>query len=228
MRLPSRDAIAISHEAIGLPWFSTSSSRRASRAMVAQPAGAQFLFANRKADRLNRNTPPVRPCASRATQKPNPLRPMKNSGIEFAENAAVGPPREICNRGTLADHPTAVASRVKAHNRFPSDLHASVTCRRRHKNSRRRLGRSHKAGIGALTSVCRAGSNATPAARAAGGFRQVASPSIVITPPQLAEILCNNGRERRLRLSFLYLGPHKRRTWLSGAATGQRCDLFRS
>ena len=58
--------------------------------MVAQPAGAQFLFANRKADRLNRNTPPVRPVASRTTQKPSVLRPMKNSGIDSLRTPPLG------------------------------------------------------------------------------------------------------------------------------------------
>jgi hypothetical protein len=65
----------------GLPWFSTSSSKRSARNIVAQPIGALFLLAKPWADRRKRKMPPVRPSASRAIQSPRLLRPIKNSGI---------------------------------------------------------------------------------------------------------------------------------------------------
>jgi hypothetical protein len=58
--------------------------------MVAQPAGALLMFANRNADPLNTNTPPVRPPASRAIQKPNLLRPMKNKGMDSLRALLLG------------------------------------------------------------------------------------------------------------------------------------------
>jgi hypothetical protein len=50
--------------------------------MVAHPAGGLLRFANDKAEFASRKIPPIRPLASRATQKPSWLRPMKNAGID--------------------------------------------------------------------------------------------------------------------------------------------------
>jgi hypothetical protein len=65
----------------GLPLFSRSSSNRSDGNIVAHPAGWLFLLANDKAEFSSRKIPPIRPLASRATQKPSLLRPMKNAGI---------------------------------------------------------------------------------------------------------------------------------------------------
>jgi hypothetical protein len=70
-----------SRAASGLPLFSRSSSNRSDGKMVAHPAGRLFLLANDKAEFSSRKIPPIRPLASRATQKPSLLRPMKNAGI---------------------------------------------------------------------------------------------------------------------------------------------------
>ena len=49
--------------------------------MVAHPAGRLFSLANDSAEFSSRKIPPICPLASRATQKPALLRPMKNAGI---------------------------------------------------------------------------------------------------------------------------------------------------
>jgi len=49
--------------------------------MVAHPAGRLFSLANDNAELSSRKIPPICPLASRATQKPSLLRPMKNAGI---------------------------------------------------------------------------------------------------------------------------------------------------
>jgi hypothetical protein len=49
--------------------------------MVAHPVGGLFFLANETAESLSRKIPPICPLASRATQNPSMLRPMKNAGI---------------------------------------------------------------------------------------------------------------------------------------------------
>src|ERR1039458_4586612 len=58
-----------------------SSSKRSDKNIVAHPAGWLIFLANCSADCLRKKMPPTRPSASRATQNPSRLRPMKNSGI---------------------------------------------------------------------------------------------------------------------------------------------------
>lgn len=91
---------------------------RSLRDIVAQPVGALLLSANRRADRLNRNTPPVRPCASRAIQKPSLLRLMKNSGMDSLRTPLFGrcgkfatatlrvnePPRRLTSKLMILSH----------------------------------------------------------------------------------------------------------------------------
>jgi hypothetical protein len=72
------------------PWFSTSSSKRSPRNIVAQPAGTLFFAAKRSADRFSRKMPPARPSAARTTQNPYLFRPMKNSGIDALSTRGSG------------------------------------------------------------------------------------------------------------------------------------------
>lgn len=65
----------------GLPLFSKSSSNASDGKIIAHPAGRLCRLANASADPLSRKIPPILPLASRATQKPCVLRPMKNAGI---------------------------------------------------------------------------------------------------------------------------------------------------
>ena len=51
------------------------------RSLLDFGAGPLCALANDTAETLNRKIPPFRPFASRATQKPSLLRPMKNAGI---------------------------------------------------------------------------------------------------------------------------------------------------
>jgi len=73
----------------GLPAFSRSSSNRSDGCIVAYPAGRLFLLAKDRAEFSNRKRPPDFPFASRATQKPSLLRPMKNCGIAVADDAGI-------------------------------------------------------------------------------------------------------------------------------------------
>jgi hypothetical protein len=81
------------------PWFSTSSSKRSPRNIVAQPAGTLFFAAKRSADRFSRKMPPARPSAARTTQNPCLFLPMKNSGIDVLSTRGSG------RRGNLAVAP---------------------------------------------------------------------------------------------------------------------------
>ena len=65
----------------GLPLFSRSSSILSDGNMVAHAAGRLFLRANDSAEFSSRKIPPIRPRASRATQKPSLLGPIKKAGI---------------------------------------------------------------------------------------------------------------------------------------------------
>ena len=65
----------------GLPVLSRSSSIFSVGNIVAHPPGGLFLLAKETAESFSRKMPPIRPLASRATQKPSMLRPMKNAGI---------------------------------------------------------------------------------------------------------------------------------------------------
>ena len=73
----------------GLPLFSRSSSNLSDRKIVAHPVGWLCILANDSAEFSSRKIPPIRPVASRATQKPCPLRPMKNCGNGVADNAGI-------------------------------------------------------------------------------------------------------------------------------------------
>ena len=79
--LPGFSSVPI-HAINRLPRFSTSSSKRSARNMVAHRLVPLFFLAKRKADFLKRKTPPVRPSASRAIQRPTPIRAIKKSGID--------------------------------------------------------------------------------------------------------------------------------------------------
>src|SRR6478672_2994007 len=65
----------------GLPLFSRSSSNLSDGNIVAHPAGRLFFLANDSAELSSKKIPPICTLASRATQKPSLLRPMKNAGI---------------------------------------------------------------------------------------------------------------------------------------------------
>jgi hypothetical protein len=73
-----------------LPAFSISSSKRACGNTVAHPVGAVFRWAKSRADRWRQNIPPRLPSASRATQRPWRLRPMKKTGIEALTTSGPG------------------------------------------------------------------------------------------------------------------------------------------
>jgi len=91
--------------------------------MVAQPAGALLMLANLSAERLKMNTPPVRPCASRATQKPSALRPMKNNGMDSLRASLFG------RRGKTAPLvPFVLPLKEKLMIVSHAALHAVVTC----------------------------------------------------------------------------------------------------
>ena len=57
---------------------------------MAHPPGWAFLLANRRADRLRRKMPPIRPSDSRATQNPSWFRPIKNSVIASLRTSGSG------------------------------------------------------------------------------------------------------------------------------------------
>jgi hypothetical protein len=58
--------------------------------IVAHPADRLFWRAKRNAEDFNKNSPPIRPSASRTTQNPLRLRPMKNNAIESLITVASG------------------------------------------------------------------------------------------------------------------------------------------
>ena len=85
-----RPSPALSHPTSGLPQFQVSSSKVFARNIVAHPFGALASCAKRSAERRKKNIPPIRPCASRASQNPFLLRPIKNSGITRLRTLASG------------------------------------------------------------------------------------------------------------------------------------------
>ena len=74
----------------GLPLLSRSSSICSDGNTVAQLAGEALLLAKRMAASLRQNRPPNFPSASRATQKPSRLRPMKNTGMASLISSGAG------------------------------------------------------------------------------------------------------------------------------------------
>ena len=96
-RVIARRASGASCAANGLPSFSRSSSKASAGNIVAQPAGPPCACAKEIAEFLNRKSPPIRPFASRATQNPARLRPMKNAGI--ASLTTLGSKGPNCSAG---------------------------------------------------------------------------------------------------------------------------------
>ena len=82
--------IASSHAASGLPPFLTSSSKLSDKNIVAHPPGKLCWPANRSADSLKRNMPPVCPPCLATTHNPFLFRPMKNNGIDSLRTLASG------------------------------------------------------------------------------------------------------------------------------------------
>jgi hypothetical protein len=73
----------------GLPAFSMSSSTWPRGNTVAQPTGPALRRAKRSAPSLRQNRPPNLPSASRATQQPSRLRPIKHRD-RLAEDFRIG------------------------------------------------------------------------------------------------------------------------------------------
>ena len=85
-----RPSAVLTQPTSGLPQFQVSSSKVFARNIVAHPCGVLASCAKRSAERRKKNIPPIPPRASRASQNPFLLRPIKNSGITRLRTRASG------------------------------------------------------------------------------------------------------------------------------------------
>ena len=174
-----RPSAALSQPTSGLPQFQVSSSKVLATNMVAHPCGALASCANRSAERRNKNMPPIRPWASRASQNPFLLRPIKKSGIARLRTRASG------RLGRMAG-----SARRRTEMRRRQVLHRSVTDvkpRALQPRNETRPARAHLCAKAGGSVQCRAATAAMPrpASHAWTGWRslhRVLAPTFAKSP----------------------------------------------
>jgi hypothetical protein len=103
---------ASSHATSGLPQFSTSSSKRSARTMVAQPIGALFFSAKRTADCLKKKNAAGSPFGLACDPQSATVASDEEERNRLAENSGIWPAREFGDRASRRERLASSDTRI--------------------------------------------------------------------------------------------------------------------